>query len=632
MQILQNKKYPEKRRRSRRRNGILPSFLVVFFLCVLLIVGLVRLLSPEDEHQAETPDLPTLPSNQSGVRVQPNETAQIFPAEESKPDPTDRQAAQNAVLLGLPATGTLEADVSVTRQIPKDITVTQTIYSGMKKAPSFSLSPPIIFSDPLNAQSVPGILSFRGTSYRNAPSWGLSDILDEKLVQRWEFQGIGEKLSGDGVFSWKGTGWTGQPLIVEWPAEVMRWMDLFPEKKEKNILREVIVAALDGNIYFFDLDDGAQTRLPIYVGATVKGTPTVDPRGYPLLYLGQGDENADDSTAGFWIYSLIDGQRLFFQDGYDSRSHRPSWGCADASPLICASSDTLLYPCENGLLYIYPLHTLFDANTGALSVSPESDPYVYNYLVSDQSGASVGIESSIAVYNHYAYWADNHGNLLCLDLEKMQILWMIKLGDLSDVTPVIEEEGQSVSLYIGTRVEIQRTDTQSYIGASYTYKVDALSGEIIWQTSIPAYVEEDSDAGGVFGTPIVGKLEISGLVIFPYCRTVSAQEGSRLVAFDKKTGEKVWNYDMSAISWSSPVDCYRNGDEKAYIIMTDSLGQIHLVDGARGTRLDYLQLISKKGTEEETRSGLTIESSAAAFEGRIVVGTRSGSVFAADLT
>ena len=82
-------------------------------------------------------------------------------------------------------------------------------------------------------------------------------------------------------------GWTGQCAIVRWPEEVVRIMNVREEKKG-GPLTEVIYATLDGRVYFLDLYDGQATRPAINIGAPIKGSVTVDPRGYPLLYVGQG--------------------------------------------------------------------------------------------------------------------------------------------------------------------------------------------------------------------------------------------------------------------------------------------------------------------------------------------------------
>ena len=603
----------------------------VVLMCAVFVLAFYWMLTPDQSNDSsEETGMPYVASaGNGGAAVQPDTgVTDLF--SRSSTGRASRQPYQNPLLVPMAESGDLTIPATIANAIPSDITLIQYLYSGTKKVQTAAMDPAIRFPDPLDAQRVPGILTFRGTSYRNAPSWGYADAQTETLSQVWEFKGIGELPSADGTFNWKGTGWTGQPLVVQWPSEVLQWMNIYPEKKVKANLKEVIVAALDGKVYFLDYDDGTATRPPINVGATMKCTPAVDPRGYPLLYMGQGDDNGPQGTARIWIYSLLDGQRLFFQEGYDSRAFRISWGCADSSPIVSAEADVLLYPSENGLLYAFKLNSRFDAMTGSLSIAPETGSYAFSYLVEGQPAASVGIESSIAVYNRYAYWTDNNGYLVCLDLESFEILWMKQLGDQTDVTPVLEEVDGHVYLYVSTKVESQRAGGEAYVGMAYTYKFDALTGGVVWQTSFPAWTDPDYGQGGSFGTPVLGKKSIDDLVIFPYCRTIDAKQGSHLVAFNKITGEKVWDYAMSAVSWSSPVDCYR-ADGKAYIVMTDSLGQIHLVDGETGQRLDYIQLMTNKGTEMESKSGLAIESTPVVFDGRIIVGTRSGSVFAADL-
>jgi len=84
-------------------------------------------------------------------------------------------------------------------------------------------------------------------------------------------------------------------------------MNLFQDKKDKMISRKSYMP-LGRKIYFLDLDDGSYTRNPINVGAPLKGSVTVDPRGYPLLYSGQGIDEVKGQkvSIGFRIYSLLD--------------------------------------------------------------------------------------------------------------------------------------------------------------------------------------------------------------------------------------------------------------------------------------------------------------------------------------
>jgi len=84
------------------------------------------------------------------------------------------------------------------------------------------------------------------------------------------------------IDTWTGVGWNGQPAIVKWSNELRKKMNLFQDKKDKNDLKEVIYATLDGKIYFLDLDDGSYTRNPINVGAPLKGSVTVDPGVIPF--------------------------------------------------------------------------------------------------------------------------------------------------------------------------------------------------------------------------------------------------------------------------------------------------------------------------------------------------------------
>lgn len=107
-------------------------------------------------------------------------------------------------------------------------------------------------------------------------------------------------------------GWTGQPLIIRWDEDIRKLMNIKPELKETDLV-EVIYPTLDGNIYFLNLDDGKPTRDPINIGFSTKGTGMIDPRGYPILYTGQGLNQNGDNFAHhkFRIFSLIDQTELF---------------------------------------------------------------------------------------------------------------------------------------------------------------------------------------------------------------------------------------------------------------------------------------------------------------------------------
>ena len=158
-------------------------------------------------------------------------------------------------------------------------------------------------------------------------------------------------------------------------------MNMYDNAKQQMGLVEVIVAALDGNIYFFNLQTGDMTRDPIYVGSSLKGTPALDPRGYPLLYVGQTDNNGDNTTFGFYIYSLIDGTRLYSYDGSMDGAYRSNWNAFDTSPIIDGATDTLIWPCENGMIYTFDLNTNYTPESSTISIAPVCTSYKYIFAI-----------------------------------------------------------------------------------------------------------------------------------------------------------------------------------------------------------------------------------------------------------
>lgn len=119
------------------------------------------------------------------------------------------------------------------------------------------------------------------------------------------------------------------------------------------------------------------------------------------------------------------------------------------------------------------------------------------------------------------------------------------------------------------------------------------------------------------GTPVVGKKSIDNLVIYNFCMTTGIYSGSTLAAFNEADGKMVWEYKLNAYSWSSPVDVY-DQDGNAYILLPDSAGQMHLVNGKTGQRISVLEI---KKADGSTNAG-NVESSAAVFGDMLVIGTR----------
>lgn len=456
------------------------------------------------------------------------------------------------------------------------------------KRPDFS------FSNENSYASIEGVTCFRGNNMRDGGSYGKVKIKDEKLNIIWK-KDIGA------IDSWTGVGWNGQPSIVKWNKNMLSNMNINGEKINKKNLKEVIYATLDGNVYFLDLDDGNDTRQRLNIGAPVKGSLTVDPRGLPLLYVGQGiDTNRGRSVPfGYRIFSLIDFKKLYEIKGQDSFARR-NWGAFDSTSLIDAVNDYIFICGENGVFYSGCLNTKYE--NGKISVTPDIQKYRYDIPGKDKRG----IENSIAIYKNYGYFADNDGMLQCLNLNTLSPVWIKNVNDDTDSTVVLERNEDSLDLYTACEV-----DHQGNNGYCYTRKLDAASGKLLWENKYRCAFNDDVN-GGALATPIVGKGDISNLVIFNVARTPSYNEGI-LVAMDKTTGKEVWNLRLKNYCWSSPLALY-NENGKSYIVQCDSVGETMLIEGTTGRILDRIQL------------GANVEGTPAAYENTIVVGTRGGKI------
>jgi outer membrane protein assembly factor BamB len=382
---------------------------------------------------------------------------------------------------------------------------------------------------------------------------------------------------------------------------------MYPEKQAKADLVEVVYATLDGYVYFYDLEDGKRTRDPINVGMNFKGAGSLDPRGYPLMYVGSGD-NRDGKRARMYIISLIDGKILYEQSGKDSATSR-AWYAFDSAPLVDAKTDTLIWPGENGVLYTIKLNTAYDQAAGTISVSPEN---VAKTVYKSKVGTKLGYEASGIVVDGYFYCADNSGLFVCVDLNTMELKWAQDVQDDINATPIFEWGDDGVGyIYCGTSMEYAK-------GNVFFYKLRADNGEIVWERKFTNITYNELVSGGVMSTPLIGKkgTDLEDLIIIPIARTPSTGSGT-IYALSKNTGEIVWSETNKNYHWSSPVAVYTK-ENKGYILLGDSAGKITMYD-SNGKSLASIGL------------GSNIEASPAVFENRLVVGTRGQGIFGVEI-
>jgi len=462
----------------------------------------------------------------------------------------------------------------------------------------------ISFGKPENYADIGGVLAFRGNNYRNSASYGTRTITDKKLEIVWTHD-IGAISTKESY--WPGTGWTGQPLLVNWSEDVRNMMNIKPEFKDKNLV-EVIYPTLDGNIYFLDIETGKETRDKIKVGFPMKGTGMIDPRGYPILYTGMGlNENSGKFTEfKYMMFSLIDQTPLYSIFGRDPVAFR-RWGAFDSSALVDKNTDTLLAAAENGLVYRVKLNTKFDRDAGTIALSPQITRYRYR----DSVNVELGIENSPAFYKNYMYFCDNGGIFQCLDINTMKPVWTYDVGDDTDATAVIEETSDGVFIYTANQIDKRSQNSKQRENCNIR-KFNALTGELVWQRDYSC-VYNFYINGGALGTPLIGKNDISDIIIFNICFTGSNQDGT-LVALDKKTGREVWTRHLDAYSWCSPVDVL-SSDGKTYGLFSDFGGNLHLFDPKTGKDIDKVYL------------GGNVESSPAVYDDMIVVGSYAKKIY-----
>ena len=474
------------------------------------------------------------------------------------------------------------------------------------KVDTFQREEPISLGYGSEYTALEGVITFRGDNYRSGPTFGTANITDGTLSTQW--------TRGAGAHNgWSGCGWTGQPLIVRWDAETKALMtNLFDSKKEKEDFVEVIYATLDGYIYFFDLEDGSTSRNPIWMGMNFKGAGSLDPRGYPLMYVGSGDR-VEDKSARMYIISLIDGKVLYERSGSDSFANR-GWPAFDSSPIVDAETDTLIWPGENGVLYTIKLNTVYDREAGTISVSPEETAKTrYTTKRSLSGNYWIGYEPSAVIVDRYLYISENGGMFFCVDLNTMELVWAQDTRDDSNSTPVFEWSEDGTTGYIYTAPSLHWTANSSKEGYISIYKLDASTGQIVWEKPIDCHTVTDV-SGGVQSSPLLGKkgTELEGIIVYTVARTPNSWNGICL-ALDTETGEVIWEKSMDRYTWSSPVALYTEEGE-AYIVLCDSVGNLSLLEAATGETLSSMSM------------GSNIEASPAVFEDMIVIGSRGGRI------
>ena len=603
------------RRYKRRATGRLKAVITILVLAILATgvwIGLSKLYKP-DGHTVETSAGTAIASGTTAPSAQ-TELEQDEPEEEPVADP---MPAELTDLEKLKSSWTEKSDFGGNKAFP-EFAIDNTFANGLDmKSWIFRLNTPlkefkvskknrIEFGPSSEYSELEGVTAFRGNNYRDNASFGTRTVSKKKLEIVWEKTGLGAIAAHNSY--WPGTGWTGQPLLIHWPEETKKLMNINNEMKAKDLV-EVIYPTLDGNIYFLDLETGKPTRNKIQIGYPIKGTGMVDPRGYPILYTGMGinENNGKFTEYKYRIIDLINQKELYSIFGRDEVAFR-GWGANDSSALLDKKTDTLLDVGENGLVYRVKLNTKFDKTAGSVSIAPQITKYRYRSPFNDEQG----IENSPAIYKNFMFFCDNGGTLQCLDLNTMKPVWIYETKDDTDASIVIEETKEGVFLYTANQVDKRGENGKAAVADCNIRKLNALTGELVWQKNYQCVYNYYIN-GGALGTPVIGKDDISNMVIFNICFTGSNSDGT-MVALDKKTGEEIWKKKLTSYSWCSPLD-FKSSDGKTWMVYSDFAGYMHLVDPMNGQTVDSISLQGN------------VESSPAIYNDTIVVGSYARKIF-----
>jgi len=624
--------------RQRRRKRLRKQFIIFCSIVTVLVIGIVVLMiSIFGNSNSNDPD-----SNGSGISRPGGSTedpssgdpSSEDPAEAHAEDPPDNTApATPEVWLPIPDPYAVEG----TRPV-EDFGLQTSMQLNGSAIESYSRSNPINFGDTNNYTDVEGIVTFRGNNFRDTAAYGslgASINGDLEVVWRASIPEVFNQINADG--QWFGLGWTGQPLIAKWSPEDRANMNIVDSKKDKDDLKEVIFGTLGAAIYFLDLDDGRPTRTKVQERWILKGSGALDPRGYPLFYVGAGDISAAGPGQNL-IYSLIDTKELFNYGENDPFRNR-GWQAFDGSTIVHAPTDSITYPSETNIIYQFTLNSQYDRQAGTISIAP-SDMLKWRYSTTslrESYGGSMGVpnnfhqqygfESSAAFWREYMYIASNSGHVFCINVNTFEVVWMCDTYDDTDASPVFELDHTTgrAYIYIGNSAYFSRNRETDIAHVSF-FKINALTGEKIW-TSEGRDCLLVGTSGGIKATAALGKNDLSDLVFVPYANVVNSRGrsgGTFLVAYDKVTGKEIWSENFGGQCWSSPVDVY-DDNGKGYIVFasasfTNSEGQrvggyVHLLDGRTGERLASIDV---KGH---------IEASPVVYDDMIVIGTRSQEVY-----
>jgi len=550
--------------------------------------------------------------------VEPTEAPTATPTAEPTATPTPTPVPTPVATPKLEAMADESADPSLIS--------TTVIYKDNKKVDSYERKVPLNMpaGDAYVTQTSFGVTTFRGNAFRQNAAVGTVEA-PSSLSLEWTVEA---GYAAGSSRNYYGVGWTGQPAIIRWPADIRSSMNVNEDNIGQKYLTEVIVAGLDGNIYFLDLLDGGETREAIKFGYPMRSTPSIHPLGYPMMTFGQYARKMKSGTSdniGLYYYNLTNQKKLRMIDGIDRKLDRPynAVGAFDTSALIDRSTKTLVAIGTNGLLYTETLAMRIHKDGMKFEFDDPTETVTMMSHTKGQKTSYAGVESSLAMYGSYACYADLDGILRCVDTTTMTTAWAVDTGDAVRAAIALDlAEGENTNtlwLYTANLVNNGRSK-----GDVTIRRFNAMTGEEDWAFAIQCAKGQKKDVTfnstvipGAMASPVIGQQGLGDLVYFTLSSVSAAgaaalNEGAALpgvlIALDKTTGDVVWHKAMDAYAYASPVAVYDDAG-KGWIIQACSNGTIYLLDGLSGETVNTLAV-----------NGV-IEGSPAVYGDMLVIGT-----------
>ncbi len=466
--------------------------------------------------------------------------------------------------------GATTTSVPSTTTTPPTTTTSEILVREPNTVPAWSVGEPW--------GTTQGLTMFRGNPTRTYYGTG---PLSANPSQQWKYPGVpmcSTSSTGGESKVWCGMGWTGQPVVYE----------------RSDGVTELIFGAYDRAVHFVDANTGEDTRARFLTNDIIKGSVTLDPDGYPLLYFG-----SRDNKLRIVALDRGDPEQMW---SIDANAVNGIWNNDwDSNPVIV---DDILYEGgENGWFFAFELHREY-LGDGLVNVDPHMLLAIpaYNDELLRKSGRNVSIENSVVVYEQRVYFGNSGGRVLGLDVSNIRdgsapVVFDYYAGGDIDATIVVDEDGL---LYVSIEHEpsqMNSVERDHNLEVGQLIKLDPYtSGEPrIWGIDLTA----GSSDSGIWATPALHE----GLL---YVNTHSGD----LIAVDTETGEIVWGDEVGWHSWSSPS------------VIDDTLVVATCTGELRGYSLANPRLPVLEWAIEVSESCL--EATPAIWDGTIYLGSRDG--------